>query len=218
MVFPVGKGIKVGADTDIIIPITEDFTHDHHRDSVKAAGIIMLISMAISHPLQAPHSMPHNPILLTNTKNAPNMGMIMRRLSNRVVVTKRMWVTCLLKTSKQVANFAESELLSEIKSENLIPINVGPAITGQLAEVAKRCLVTESCKVPMVGEIPGRLEMPSNCNFAKFAKLCEEIANSKKLLPYHNRADKRLADIQKSISLASSAILQQMSIAALQCQ
>ena len=58
VVFPVGKGIEVGADTGIIIPITEDFTHDHHKDSVKAAGIIILISMAINHPLQAPHSMP----------------------------------------------------------------------------------------------------------------------------------------------------------------
>ena len=57
--------------------------------------------------------------------------------------------------------------------------------------------------------------MPSNCNFAKFPKLNKEIVNNKKILPCHKRAGKRLADIQKSISLATSAILQ-MSNAALQ--
>ena len=64
-----------------------------------------------------------------------------------------MWVTCLLKTSKQTPNSEESELLSEIKSENMIPINIGPAIFGQLAEVAKRYFLNESRKVPQTGNI-----------------------------------------------------------------
>ena len=62
-----------------------------------------------------------------------------------------MWVTCLLKTSKQTPN--SEELLSEIKSENMIPINIAPAIFGQLAEVAKRYLLNESRKVPQAGNV-----------------------------------------------------------------
>ena len=40
--------------------------------------------------------------------------------------------------STMSTNSAESDLLSQINSENLIPDNVGPAISGQVAEVAKR--------------------------------------------------------------------------------
>ena len=72
-------------------------------------------------------------------------------------------------------------------------------------------------KVPVVAKIAERLKMPSNCNFTKVPKLNEEIANNKKILPYHKRAHKRLEEIQKSVSLATSAILQ-MSNAALQYQ
>ena len=72
-------------------------------------------------------------------------------------------------------------------------------------------------KVPVVAKIAGRLKMSGNCNFANVPKLNEEIANNKKILPYHKQADKRPAEIQKSISLTTSAILQ-MSSAALQYQ
>ena len=36
MVLPVGKGIKARGGTGIIISITEDLAHDHHKDLVKA--------------------------------------------------------------------------------------------------------------------------------------------------------------------------------------
>ena len=101
-----------------------------------------------------------------------------------------------LKTS---ANSAKSELLSETTSENLIPENLGPAISGQLAEVAKWYWVEQFLKAPVVVKIAERLEMPNNSNFAKVPKPNEEIANNKKILPYHKRADKRLGDIQKSV-------------------
>ena len=106
------------------------------------------------------------------------------------------------------ANSTESALLSQIDSENLIPDNVGPAISSQLAEVAKRYRVEESRRVPVVAKIAERLKVPSNCNFPKVRKLNEEIANNKKILPNRKRADKRPAEIQKSVSLATSAILQ----------
>ena len=113
------------------------------------------------------------------------------------------------------ANSAESDLLSQINIENLIPDNFGPATSSQLAEVAKRYWMEESCKVPLVAKIAKRLKMSSICNFAKVPKLNEEIDNNKKILPYHKQADKRLTEIQKSVSLATSAILQ-MSNAVLQ--
>ena len=114
-------------------------------------------------------------------------------------------------------NSAESDLLSQINSENLIPDNVGPTISGQLAEVGKWYWVEESQKVLVVAKIAERLKMPSNCNFTKVPKLHEEIDNNKKILSYHKQADKRLAEIQKSVSLATSTILQ-ISNAALQYQ
>ena len=59
----------------------------------------------------------------------------------------------------------------------------------------------------MVAKIAEKLIMLSNYNFTKVPKLNEEIANN----------NKRLSDIHKSVSLATSAILQ-MSNAALQYQ
>ena len=112
------------------------------------------------------------------------------------------------------ANSAESDLLSQINSENLISDNAGPATTRPVGCGGK---VEEFRKVPVVAKIAESLKMPSNCNFEKVLKLNREIPNNKKILPYHKRADKRLADIQKSISLANSGILQ-MSNAALQYQ
>ena len=42
VVLAVGKGREAGASQGIIIPITEDLAHDHHKDSVKAGGSIWL--------------------------------------------------------------------------------------------------------------------------------------------------------------------------------
>ena len=75
-------------------------------------------------------------------------------------------------------NSAESDLLSQINSENLISDNVEPTTSGKLAETAKRHWVEESRKVPVVAKIAERLQMPSNWNFAKVPKLNEEIANN----------------------------------------
>ena len=58
-------------------------------------------------------------------------------------------------------NSAESDLLSQINGKNLIPDNVGPTISSQLAEVAKQYWVEESQKVLVVAKIAERLKMPS---------------------------------------------------------
>ena len=102
-------------------------------------------------------------------------------------------------------NSAESDLFSQNNSENLIPHNVGPAISGQLAEVGKWYCLEESGKVPVVAKIAERLETSSNCDFANVSKLNEEIDHDKKILPYHKKADKGLVEIQKPISLSNSS-------------
>ena len=61
----------------------------------------------------------------------------------------------------------------------------------------------------MVNKIAERLLLiPNNCEFVRVPKLNEAVAQNRKILPYHKRVDRRLSDIQKSISLATSAILQ----------
>ena len=60
--------------------------------------------------------------------------------------------------------------------------------------------------IPMVVKTADRLKMPSNCNFVKVLLVNKDIANNKKILPYHKMVDKRLIDIQKPISLATSTI------------
>ena len=100
------------------------------------------------------------------------------------------------------------DIFSEINSNNLVSTNTGPAISGQLAEVAKRYWEEESRKYLVVSKIAERLLIPNNCEFVRVPKLNEAVAQNRKILPYHKRVDRRLSDIQKSISLATSAILQ----------
>ena len=59
----------------------------------------------------------------------------------------------------------------------------------------------------MVSKTAERLIIPNNCGFVRVPKLNEAVAQNRKILPYHKRVDRRLSDIQKSISLATSAIL-----------
>ena len=60
----------------------------------------------------------------------------------------------------------------------------------------------------MVSKIAERLLIPNNCEFVRVRKLNQPVAQNRKILPYHKRLDRRLSDIQKSISLATSAIFQ----------
>lgn len=99
-------------------------------------------------------------------------------------------------------NSAESDLFSQNNSENLIPHNVGPAISGQLAEVGKWYCLEESGKLPVVAKIAERLETSSNCDFAKVSKLNEEIDHDKKILPQKGRQRTcRNSETNKSVQL-----------------
>ena len=109
------------------------------------------------------------------------------------------------------------DIFGEINSNNLVSANAGPAISGQLAEVAKRYWEEESRKSLVVSKIAERLLIPNNCEFVRVPKLNETVAQNRKILPYYKRVDRRVSNIQKSISLATSAILQ-ISNEDLKCQ
>ena len=100
------------------------------------------------------------------------------------------------------------DIFSEINSNNIVTTNTGPAISGQLAEVAKRYWEEESRKSLVVSKIAERLVIPNNCEFVRVPKLDEGVAQNRKILLYHERVDRRLSDIQKSLTLATSAFLQ----------
>ena len=108
----------------------------------------------------------------------------------------------------QVVDGETLDIFSEINSNNLVSTNTGPAKSGQLVEVAKQCWEEESWKSQVVSKIAEKLLIPNNCEFVRAPKLNEAVVQNRKILPYHKRVDRRLSDIQKSISLAASAIFQ----------
>ena len=85
----------------------------------------MVISMALDHPPQISNLMAQNRILMTKTKHTSNIVIIIRRMISRVVVTMRMWVTCLGRTRKRGVE------VTHTASEN--------TLDPDFSEVAKRC-------------------------------------------------------------------------------
>ena len=67
------------------------------------------------------------------------------------------------------------DIFSEINSK-IVSKNTDPAISGQLAEVAKRYWEKESRKSQVVSKIAERLLIPSNCEFVIVPKLNEAVA------------------------------------------
>ena len=66
--------------------------------------------------------------------------------------------------------------ISLAASQSDITTNTGPAISGQLAEVAKRYWEEESRKSLVVSKIAERLLIPNNCWFVRVPKLNEAVA------------------------------------------
>ena len=103
----------------------------------------------------------------------------------------------------------QTKMFAKINKTNLVPEDQGPAISGQLAEVAKQYWVEQSHKDPVVAKIAEKFnKTPSNCSFVKVPILNSEIASNRKILPYHKRADKRMADIQRAIKSGALAVLE----------
>ena len=80
------------------------YRRSHSQSPQRLSKSNMVISTAVDHPPQTSHLVPRNQKLMTNMRNAPNTGMKMKRMSNRIMVTMRMWETRLVKTSKHMCH------------------------------------------------------------------------------------------------------------------
>ena len=98
-------------------------------------------------------------------------------------------------------------IFDEINKEKMSEEEVGPAISGQLAEVAHKYWADEAKKPAVVSKIMEGLKVHSNCTVLRVPVLNEAVARNRRILPFHKRADKRLSDIQKSLTFATTAVL-----------
>ena len=60
----------------------------------------------------------------------------------------------------------------------------------------------------MVNKILDGLKISANCSAIRVPLLNEAVAENRKIMPFHKRADKKLSDIQKGPSFAKSAVLE----------
>ena len=95
----------------------------------------------------------------------------------------------------------------EINKEKMSEEEVGPVISGRLAEVAHKYWADEAKKPAVVSKIMEWLKLPSNFTVLRVPVLNEAVARNRRILPFHKRADKRLSDIQKSLTFATTAVL-----------
>ena len=69
---------------------------------IKSSRHYTVISMAVDHPPSISHLISLNWMLMMNTRNTPITMMLIRKMSCKVVVTIQIWVTCLLRSRKQL--------------------------------------------------------------------------------------------------------------------
>ena len=103
--------------------------------------------------------------------------------------------------TKKVSTF------NEINKEKMSEEDVGPAISSQLAEVTHKYWTDEAKKPAVFSKIMEGLKVPSNCTVLRVPVLNEAVARDRRILPFHKRADKRLFDVQKSLTFAATAVL-----------
>ena len=60
----------------------------------------------------------------------------------------------------------------------------------------------------MVNKILDGLKIPTNCSGMRVPILNEAVAKNRKIMPFYERANKRLSDIQKGLNFATSAVLE----------
>ena len=60
----------------------------------------------------------------------------------------------------------------------------------------------------MVNKILDGLKIPTNCSGMRVSILNEAVAKNRKIMPFYERANKRLSDIQKGLNFATSAVLE----------
>ena len=98
-------------------------------------------------------------------------------------------------------------IFDEINKEKMSEEEVGPAISGQLAEVAHKYWADEAKKPAAVSKIMEGLKVPRNCTVLRVPMVNEAVTRNRRILPFHKRADKRLSDIQKSLTFATTSML-----------
>ena len=98
-------------------------------------------------------------------------------------------------------------IFDEINKEKMSEEEVGPAISGQLAEVAHKYWADEAKKPAVNSKIMKGLKVPSNCTVLRVPVLNEAVSRNRRILPFHKRADKRLSGIQKSLTFATTSVL-----------
>ena len=98
-------------------------------------------------------------------------------------------------------------ILDETDKKKMSEEEVGPAISGQLAEVAHKYWTNEAKKPAVVSKIMEGLKFRSNCTVLRAPVLNQAVDRNRRILPFHKRADKRLSDIQKSLTFATTAVL-----------
>ena len=60
----------------------------------------------------------------------------------------------------------------------------------------------------MVNKILDGLKIPTNCSGMPVSILNEAVAKNRKIMPFYERANKRVSDIQKGLNFATSAVLE----------
>ena len=65
----------------------------------------------------------------------------------------------------------------------------------------------EAKKPAVVSKIMEGLKVPSNCTVLRVPLLNEAVARNRRILPFHKRTDKRLSNIQKSLTFATTVVL-----------
>ena len=73
--------------------------------------------------------------------------------------------------------------------------------------MAHKYWADETKKPPVVSKVMEGLKVPCNCTVLRVPVLNEVVARNRRILPFHKRTDKRLSDIQKSFTFATTAVL-----------
>ena len=73
--------------------------------------------------------------------------------------------------------------------------------------MAHKYWADETKKPAVVSKVMEGLKVPCNCTVLRVPVLNEVVARNRRILPFHKRTDKRLSDIQKSFTFATTAVL-----------
>ena len=75
-------------------------------------------------------------------------------------------------------------IFDEINKAKMREEEVGPAVSGQLAEVTHKYWADEAKKPAVVSKIMEELKIPSNCTVLRVPVLNEAVARNRRILPH----------------------------------